>query len=310
MGNPPIVIADKLSKSFGDQVAVDELSFEIHRGETIGLLGPNGAGKTTTISMLVGLIRPDRGSVVIGDSSAKTDSKVISGDPLRHEVRQLIGVAPQTLSLYDELTAKENLEFFGQLYGLAGSRLKERVQWALSFAELEDRQKGRLGTFSGGMKRRMNIAVALIHEPEILLLDEPTVGVDPQSRNHIFESIRQLQAGGMTILYTTHYMEEAQRLCDSVAIIDHGKLLAQDSVSRLIATYGGASVVTCELNGKPDQMELPGQLDGDSMRFESDRPLEQVAELTSRGVQFQTLNIAQPDLESVFLSLTGRSLRD
>lgn len=308
MGNPPIVVADRLCKSFGDQVAVDELSFEIHRGETIGLLGPNGAGKTTTISMLVGLLRPDQGNVVIGDASA--DSEGNFGSPLRHEVRQLIGVAPQTLSLYDELSAKENLEFFGQLYGLSGTRLKERVQWALSFAELEDRQRGRLGTFSGGMKRRMNIAVALIHEPEILLLDEPTVGVDPQSRNHIFDSIRQLQAGGMTILYTTHYMEEAQRLCDSVAIIDHGKLLAQDSVSRLIGKYGGSSVVTCELNGKPDQIELPGQLDGDSIRFESDRPLEQVAELTSRGVQFQTLSIAQPDLESVFLSLTGRSLRD
>ena len=309
MGNPPIVIAQNLRKTYGgDHLAVDGLSFEIHRGQTFGLLGPNGAGKTTTISMLVGLLNPDEGSVVVGDKSAKSNG--VFGNPIDHTVRRLIGVAPQSLSLYDELTAKENLEFFGQLYGLSGGRLRERVTWALSFAELEDRKKDRLSTFSGGMKRRMNIAAALIHDPEILLLDEPTVGVDPQSRNHIFESIQRLQKDGMTILYTTHYMEEAQRLCDSVAIIDHGKLLALDTVPRLIDHHGGRSVVTGMLNQRPDQVELPGNLDGDSIRFESERPLEQVAELSGQGVQFQSLSIAQPDLESVFLSLTGRSLRD
>ena len=308
MGNPPIVSAQNLRKSYGNHVAVDGLSFEIHRGETFGLLGPNGAGKTTTISMLVGLLRPDGGNVVVGDHSAKSTGA--SGNPIDHSVRRLIGVAPQSLSLYDELTAKENLEFFGQLYGLSGNRLRERVAWALAFAELEDRRKDRLSTFSGGMKRRMNIAVALIHEPQILLLDEPTVGVDPQSRNHIFESIQRLQKDGMTILYTTHYMEEAQRLCESVAIMDHGKLLALDTVSRLIEQHGGHSVVTGEVSQCPDQVVLPGQLDGMAMRFESERPLEKVAELSGQGVQFQTLSIAQPDLESVFLSLTGRSLRD
>ena len=308
MENPPIVSAQKLRKSYGSHVAVDELSFDIHRGETFGLLGPNGAGKTTTISMLVGLLHPDQGSVIVGDTSAGSNG--VTGNPVDHSVRRLIGVAPQSLSLYDELTAKENLEFFGQLYGLSGSRLRDRVHWALAFAELEDRKKDRLSTYSGGMKRRMNIAVALIHEPEILLLDEPTVGVDPQSRNHIFESIQRLQKEGLTILYTTHYMEEAQRLCHSVAITDHGKLLALDTVPRLIDQHGGRSVVTCELSHQPDQVELPGKLDGVSMRFESERPLEQVAELSGLGVKFQTLSIAQPDLESVFLSLTGRSLRD
>jgi ABC-2 type transport system ATP-binding protein len=306
MGNS-IINAVDLRKSFGSQVAVDGLSFDISRGETFGLLGPNGAGKTTTISMLVGLLRPDSGSVTVGDSSGANGP---FGDPGLHSVRSLIGVAPQSLSLYDALSAKENLEFFGQLYGLAGSKLKERVDWALGFAELADRQKDRVGTFSGGMKRRMNIAVALIHQPEILLLDEPTVGVDPQSRNHIFESIQGLQKQGLTILYTTHYMEEAQRLCDRVAIVDHGKLLALDTVPKLIQSHGGSSVVTGELSYRPQKVEMPGQLEGESVRFESDRPLEQVADLTGKGVQFQTLSIAQPDLESVFLSLTGRSLRD
>ena len=311
MGIPPIVEANGLFKSYGANVAVDGLSFEIQQGETFGLLGPNGAGKTTTISMLVGLLKPDKGSVSINGGHGKNGSaNPKSGSPLEPAIRARIGVAPQSLSLYDELTAKENLEFFGQLYGLSGHRLNERVAAALAFAELEDRKKDRIGAFSGGMKRRMNLAVALIHEPEVLLLDEPTVGVDPQSRNHIFESIQGLQKDGMTILYTTHYMEEAQRLCDRVAIVDHGKLLALDSVDRLIAQHGGRSVVICELNEQPTGIDLPGKLDGLTLRFESDNPLEQVATLTGQGIQFQTLNVTQPDLESVFLNLTGRSLRD
>lgn len=304
MGNSPIVRVREIRKSYGSQVAVDGLSFDIQKGETFGLLGPNGAGKTTTISMLVGLLRPDSGEVMVGESEGG------KGNPVDHQIRKMIGVAPQSLSLYDELTAKENLEFFGKLYGLGGFELNSRVKWALGFAELEDRQKDRIGTFSGGMKRRMNIAVALIHEPKILLLDEPTVGVDPQSRNHIFESIQQLKKEGMTILYTTHYMEEAQRLCDRVAIVDQGQLLALDTVPHLIQSHGGRSVVTGELDYRSKTVDLPGTMEGNSMRFESARPLEEVAKLTGKGVQFQTLNIAQPDLESVFLSLTGRSLRD
>lgn len=294
-----MIEAQSLRKAYGANIAVDGLGFSIDPGETFGLLGPNGAGKTTTISMLVGLLRPDEGNVTVG-----------GGNPLEPSVRKLIGVAPQSLSLYDELSAKENLEFFGSLYGLAGSELRDRVAWSLEFAELQDRSRDRVGTFSGGMKRRMNIAVALIHQPKILLLDEPTVGVDPQSRNHIFESIRQLKKDGMTILYTTHYMEEAQKLCDRVAIVDHGKLMALDTVANLVDKHGGHSVVTGELNRFPENLKLPGHVEGMDVRFESDRPLEQVAELTGQGVQFQTLSIAQPDLESVFLTLTGRSLRD
>jgi ABC-2 type transport system ATP-binding protein len=303
MANHAIVEAENLRKSYGDLVAVDGLTLSINQGETLGLLGPNGAGKTTTISMLVGLIKPDDGSVLVGTAGT-------AGNPLDPSVRRMVGVAPQTLSLYAELTAKENLEFFGRLYGIRGAKLDERVNWALDFAQLGERKKDRIETFSGGMKRRMNIAVALIHEPEILLLDEPTVGVDPQSRNHIFDSIQDLQKEGMTILYTTHYMEEAQRLCDRVAIVDHGKLLALDTVENLLSQFGGRSVVTGELRQRPNGVELPGTLDGDSIRFESEAPLEEIARLTGRDVQFQSLNIAQPDLESVFLSLTGRSLRD
>ena len=295
----PLIEARDLIKSFSDHRAVDGLSFGINRGETFGFLGPNGAGKTTTIGMLVGLLKPDSGQVIVHGRN-----------PAFADVRRSIGIAPQSLSLYDELTAIENLEFFGSLYGLKGTTLKKRVTWSLEFAELNDRRKDRVGTFSGGMKRRLNIAVALIHEPDILLLDEPTVGVDPQSRNHIFESIQRLQNQGMTILYTTHYMEEAQRLCDRVAIVDHGKLLALDTVQNLIEQHGGQSIVTGELNFCPDGLSFPGGSDSNNFRFESNQPLKAVAELTGQGVKFQTLGIAQPDLECVFLALTGRSLRD
>ncbi len=286
-------------------MAVNDLSFDIGLGETLGLLGPNGAGKSTTINMLVGLIEPDSGAVYLGDSNSA------SSNPMLASVRQNIGVAPQALSLYEDLTARENLSFFGGLYNLNGYALRDRVDWALDFSELQDRKNDRVSTFSGGMKRRLNIAVALIHDPEILLLDEPTVGVDPQSRNHIFDCIEKLQKQKMTIIYTTHYMEEAQRLCDRVAIVDHGQLLSIDTVDGLINQHGGQSVVEAELKQMvPAGVSLPGIQEGLSIRFESNDPLEKIAELSSKGVQFQTLQVKRPDLESVFLSLTGRSLRD
>ena len=301
----PLATISSLRKSFGDLKAVDDLSFSIRQGETFGLLGPNGAGKTTTISMLVGLLKPDSGTVSIGSPECSNAS-----DPTLPRVRKLVGVAPQTLSIYEAMSAKENLEFFGQLYGISGTKLRERVAWCLDFAQLADRAKSRVSTFSGGMKRRLNIAVALLHEPAVLLLDEPTVGVDPQSRNHIFECIQTLREQGMTILYTTHYMEEAQRLCDRVAIVDHGKLLALDTVDHLLRQYGGASVVTADLETTPNGVEIPGTRTGNTIRFEAQHPLEEVARLSGKGVAFQTLNIAQPNLESVFLTLTGRKLRD
>jgi len=291
----------ELRKSYGPLLAVDGVSFDVRPGEAFGLLGPNGAGKSTTIGMMIGVLRPDAGAIVLNGAA----------DPAQAAARLNVGVAPQSLALYEELSAAENLAFFARLYKLSGGRLKERVDWALEFAGLEARRRDRVKTFSGGMKRRLNMAVALVHDPQVIFLDEPTVGVDPQSRNHIFERIDQLKAAGRTMVYTTHYMEEAQRLCDRVAIMDHGKILDLDSVDALIARHGGRSVVKAELVRPPaDAALLPAALDGLELRFESERPFEEVARLTSAGIGFQTLEVARPDLETVFLTLTGRSLRD
>ena len=296
-----MIEVEGLRKSFGATVAVDGISFEVKRGESFGLLGPNGAGKTTTISMLVGVMIPDSGTVCVNRKL----------DPTQAQARRAIGIAPQSLSLYEELTAQENLRFFAQLYGYAGTGLKERVEWSLEFAELTERRKDRVKTFSGGMKRRLNLAAALVHEPTVILLDEPTVGVDPQSRNHLFNSIERLQAEGRTIIYTTHYMEEAQRLCDRIAIMDRGKILDVGTVSALITRHGGRAVVKAELQQRPaDEAALPVPLDDLSLRFESEQPLQEIARLVSMGISFQTLEVARPDLETVFLTLTGRSLRD
>jgi ABC-2 type transport system ATP-binding protein len=290
-----------LLKSFGPTTAVAGISFNIRDGETFGLLGPNGAGKTTTIGMLTGALAPDRGAVVINGTAG----------PSQAAARMRIGVSPQALSVYEELSAIENLTFFARLYHLSGAKLKERVEWALDFAGLADRRKHRVKTYSGGMKRRLNLAVALVHDPQVIFLDEPTAGVDPQSRNHIFERVDLLRSEGRTVIYTTHYMEEAQRLCDRVAIMDHGRILDLESVSVLIDRYGGRSVVKAELRNPPvDTSMLPAPLNGLSLRFESARPLEDVGRLAAAGVAFQSLEVTRPDLETVFLSLTGRSLRD
>ena len=290
-----------LKKSYGEHTAVDGVSFEIRKGEAFGLLGPNGAGKTTTLSMMIGLLVPDSGSVNIDGA-----------DPALASTRSRIGIAPQALSLYEELSAEENLKFFAQLYDYNGAELKERVEWALEFAALSDRRKDRVGTFSGGMKRRLNMACAMIHEPDVILLDEPTVGVDPQSRNHIFDRIEELKAQGRTIIYTTHYMEEAQRLCDRVGIIDAGKILALDSVDVLLKQHGGDSIVQAILKqSPPDESVLPNPLEpGNTLKFASPDPLKQILELSHAGIDIETLEIKQPDLECVFLNLTGRSLRD
>ncbi len=304
-----MIEATNLVKAFGTLTAVDNLSLTIREGETIGLLGPNGAGKTTTISMLVGLTSPDSGSVVVGLGQFGSQLAA-TGSPALPAVRNRIGVAPQSLSLYEELTAAENLKFFGSLYDLRGEILKQRIEASLEIAGLEDRRNDRVSTFSGGMKRRLNIAVALIHQPGIVLLDEPTVGVDPQSRNHIFERIEKMQKDGLTILYTTHYMEEAQRLCDRVAIMDQGKILALDTVDGLLEKHGGRPVVSVTLHPQSSRINLPAAPRGDVLRFESDDPIEEIAKLTRAGVRFQGLQIVNSDLESVFLELTGRQLRD
>lgn len=273
-------------KTFGPHVAVDALSLEVRPGEIFGLLGPNGAGKSTTVSMAVGLLKPDSGTVDIGGL----------GSPTRSEVRRQLGVAPQSLAIYEDLTAEENLRFFGRVFGLRGAALAARVEIALELADLKDRRKEPVTTFSGGMKRRLNIAAAMVHDPKLLLLDEPTVGVDPQSRNAILERIETMRAEGRTVIYTTHYMEEAARICDRVAIIDHGKVLAVDTVEGLIATHGGDPLLTVTTSDGSQEI----------------RTRDPVAELTrlAAGRTVLDFRLDRADLEQVFLHLTGRTLRD
>jgi ABC-2 type transport system ATP-binding protein len=296
-GTDILIQVDALRKSFGSLPAVDGISFAIARNETFGLLGPNGAGKTTTLHMLAGLLRPDSGSIALSGS--------------RGDVRRSLGLAPQSLSLYPDLTGEENCRFFGRLYGLSGSRLKERVGHVLALAGLEERKQDRVDTYSGGMQRRLNLACALVHDPPLLLLDEPTAGVDPQSRNHLFESLEALRQQGKTLVYTTHYMEEAQRLCDRVAIMDHGRILALDTVDRLIEKHGAGSLIEAELERPPlAGSEFSGVLEGTRWRLQTERPFEELAFMTQRGASFRSVRVDRPDLESVFLGLTGRKLRD
>ncbi|MEP7118841.1 MAG: ABC transporter ATP-binding protein [Acidobacteriota bacterium] len=277
---------DAVGKRYGQLTAVDGLSLTVRRGEVFGLLGPNGAGKSTTVGLSVGMIAPDAGRVLIDGA----------GDPRLAAVRARIGVAPQALAIYDLLSGAENLAFFGQIYGVDRARLSERVRWALAFVGLTERGPDRAGNYSGGMKRRLNLAAALVHDPQLILLDEPTVGVDPQSRNAIFDNIEALNRDGRTVIYTTHYMEEAERLCDRIAIIDAGRLLALGTVDELLAAHGGASTLVVQTT------------DGE-VRVQTADPL---AELNRRAATtaIRTFHVERPTLEHVFLHLTGKSLRD
>ena len=273
-------------KRYGNLTAVDDLSLTVRRGEVLGLLGPNGAGKSTTVSLAVGLLTPDEGSVVIEGLGA----------PSAARVRARIGVAPQALALYDLLTGEENLRFFGEVYGLSGTALGRRVSECLSFVGLTERAGDRAGDYSGGMKRRLNLAAALVHDPELLLLDEPTVGVDPQSRNEIFDNIEALNRDGRTVIYTTHYMEEAERLCDRIAIIDAGRLLALGTLDELLATHGGPPTLVA--------VTAAGET-----RVHTADPLAELNRIAA-STPVLTFHMERPTLEQVFLHLTGRSLRD
>lgn len=275
-----------VQKRYDSVLAVDGLSLEIKKGEIFGLLGPNGAGKTTTVHLSVGLLRPDRGTITIRGL----------GSPDLPSVRERIGVAPQMLSLYETLSARENLAFFGHVYGLHGKHLEERTAWALDFVGLSDRARILVRSFSGGMKRRLNLAAAILHDPDLILLDEPTAGVDPQSRNAIFENILELRRLGRTIVYTTHYMEEAERLCDRVGIMDGGKMLALDTVPDILAGMGSRPVLVFEVNGKEE-------------RVETDDPLAELIRRFQSG-PVDRFRLEQPSLEQVFLKLTGKTLRD
>ena len=275
-----------LHKRFGDRVAVDGLSLEAARGEVLGLLGPNGAGKSTTIHMSVGLLVPDRGTIDVGGR----------GSPRNPEVRRLLGVAPQSLALYDALTPEENLRFFGRIQGLTGRALRERVEWALDFASLADRRNDRSAELSGGMKRRLNLVAALVHDPALVLLDEPTAGVDPQSRNAILDRVLELRREGRAIVYTTHYMEEAARICDRIAIVDGGKVLALGTLPELLARHGG----------EPTLVVVEG---GSERRIPTADPAGELARILSAR-RVDDFRVERADLEAVFLHLTGRRLRD
>ncbi len=275
-----------LRKRFGGRVAVDGLSLEVHRGEILGLLGPNGAGKSTTIHMAVGLLDPDEGTVDVDGQ----------GSPRNPEVRRLLGVAPQSLALYDALTPEENLRFFGRVQGLSGRGLAERVEWALSFAALSDRRRDRSGELSGGMKRRLNLAAALVHDPALLLLDEPTVGVDPQSRNAILDRVVELRSADRAVVYTTHYMEEAARICDRIAIVDAGRVLALGTLAELLSRHGGDPTLVVFR-------------DGAEQRIVTRDPAGELSRILAAG-RVDDFRVERADLEAVFLHLTGRRLRD
>ena len=309
-----ILTANNLHKSYAENHAVRGISFEITRGEVFGLLGPNGAGKTTTISMLTSLTEPTSGNIVVDGIDLAQNAKAI---------KSKLGLVPQELALYPTLSAWDNLFFFGRIYGLHGKLLKERVNAVLGMVVLSDRAKDAIKTYSGGMKRRINIAAGLLHEPEILFLDEPTVGVDPQSRNAIFESIERLNKAGLTILYTTHYMEEAQRLCDRVAIIDRGQIIALDSPKNLIRGLGGGIIRLGLHNGYLSAVSQRGKghpaikaisCTDEYLVVETYRAQEALMgllDITSQlDARVTSLEILEPNLETVFLQLTGKTLRD
>ena len=309
-----ILTASGLVKHFGDLVAVDDVSFAIAQGETFGLLGPNGAGKTTSISMISGLLESDEGSVIVAGEPVTTTST---------KGKSHIGLVPQDLAIYPDLTAAENLLFFGRLYGMGGEVLATRVSEILEVIGLTDRRNDLTKEFSGGMKRRLNIGIGLLHKPRLLILDEPTVGVDPQSRNAILESVEQLSEAGMAVLYTTHYMEEAERLCDRVAIIDEGKIKAEGTRRELVAMVGEKDKVSIKGTG---QFSISADsirgLNGVHEVFASERQIDVLADdassllpellsvVASTGATITGVDVVEPNLEAVFLHLTGKALRD
>jgi ABC-2 type transport system ATP-binding protein len=310
----PVLVCRDLRKRFGDRVAVDGVGFEIGAGECYGLLGPNGAGKTTTISMICGLLDRDAGEVVVAGRPLTTAAV---------EVRGEIGFVPQDIALYPDLSAAENLRLFGRLYGLSGDRLQERVGVALELVGLDDRSGDRVETFSGGMKRRANLAAGLLHEPRLLVLDEPTVGVDPQSRHALLETVAGLRSAGCAVLYTTHYMEEAERLCDRVGIIDGGRLVAEGTRRELVAKVGEQDRVLVTATGDLEALAAALQrvagvdeatvADGavQLLAREGRRLLRSVVEAADgAGADVVSVELTEPDLEAVFLHLTGRALRD
>jgi ABC-2 type transport system ATP-binding protein len=311
---PPAIEVRDLHKRFGSLHAVQGVSFAVAPGEVFSLLGPNGAGKSTTISMVTGLIVPTSGEAsILGHS--------VSREPAAAKAN--LGVVPQDIALYPDLSARENLSFWGKMYGLRGSALRNRVGEVLEMIGLTDRQNGRVGAFSGGMKRRVNIGVALLHRPAVVIMDEPTVGIDPQSRRHILDNVKALNQAGMAVLYTTHYMEEAAELSHRIAIMDQGRLVACGTHAELIRLIGEVDRLSLTLSGEPnallgewrrsDGVQRVAQEDGhvEVLAEDSNLVLPRLFDMaTHAGLRITSVDIQEPNLEAVFLHLTGRALRD
>jgi len=303
-----------LVKSYGPVRAVDGVSFAVARGELFGLLGPNGAGKTTIMSMLSGLLPPDEGRILF-------DGIDLASKPLA--VKAALGIVPQDPALYETLTARENLNFWGGLYGLSGSALRSSVDRVLELIGLADRARDPVKTYSGGMKRRLNLALGLVHAPRAVLMDEPTVGIDPQGRLNVLDAVRRVAASGTTVIYTTHYLDEAETLCDRIAIMDHGKILAEGTLEELKRRVGGRDVIT--VRGAPDLSPLLPRIDAMpgvtvasaeagklvvAVDGSGRGAVELLSAVLSSGLAIDGISIQPPSLSTLFLNLTGRELRD
>ncbi|WP_459129205.1 ABC transporter ATP-binding protein [Guggenheimella bovis] len=307
-----MIKVEHLLKRYGQKIAVSDITFSIDQGEVFGLLGPNGAGKSTSINMITGLISKDQGQIII-------DGEDLDKNPLK--LKHTVGIVPQELAIYQDLTALQNVRFFGELYGLKGKELKESAEEVLEFVGLKEHAKAKAKTFSGGMKRRLNIACGLVHKPSVLILDEPTVGIDPQSRNHILENIRELNKKGLTVIYTTHYMEEAEHLCDRIAIMDKGQIIAQGTLEELRNLLNEHRFVNIRtLEGMPVEAitSIPGVISAEysdgNWRIETEPKGTQLRDIfdafAKNNIEPLDVRTEDSNLEDVFLSLTGKSLRD
>lgn len=310
-----IVRIKEVTKNFGDLTAVDKMTLSIEEGEIFGLLGPNGAGKSTAINMVIGLLFSDKGNISILDKDVKKDALITKSN---------IGIVPQEIAIYEELTSLENVKFFASLYGLKGRKLEEAAMEALEFTGLSDKAKSFSKNFSGGMKRRLNIACAIAHKPKLIIMDEPTVGIDPQSRNHILQSVKKLNELGSTIIYTSHYMEEVEAICTRVAIMDHGKVIALGTGDELKNLISDRNIVWISVGDTISKIseesirEIPGvsdiEIEEDTVKISSAREVSNLDKIihyfTSNRLSIKSVESKTPDLETVFLSLTGRRLRD
>ncbi len=308
-----MIQVERLHKNYGDLRAVDGVSFEVQEGELFGFLGPNGAGKTTTLSMVCGLLRPDSGRVCVQEIDVWENPK---------QAKSVMGLVPQDVALYEEFTARENLRFWGSLYGLSRSELNAGIEDILERVGLDNRAKEPVARFSGGMKRRLNLAIGLVHNPKVVLLDEPTVGIDPQARNKILDIIREIARTGTTVLFTTHHLEEAESLCERIAIMDHGRILETGTVGELAEVVGGGHILTIHGNFKPEQfraavanesIEIVNLAEGVAtvaLEGNASGVAPVIQRLSAANIEIADLSIQEPNLESVFLKLTGRELRD